>query len=157
WGRLDVVRTCRAIARGPIREGSRVVLEMQGGELTARTGSGPSRGRALGAAVNGGLVDVGELEGILPVARGRIHLATFRDAETRSPATVRRLRRRLAVAPDQLIAGFGLEAVHLLRRATPRAPLRYGIAAAATEAAQVGVSSLIVVRDSELPRLLAQF
>jgi predicted transcriptional regulator len=156
--RLHVIRSTRAVARGPVPARSRVVLELRGGLLEARVGTrGASRGRARTAARDGDLVEVVELEGIVPLQPAEIQIVTLPDAAALQSTVLGQLRRVVDAAPEGLLAASGIEAHHWLRRAANRPVLRYAVAASAIEASKVGVPTTLVVLESELPRLLAQF
>lgn len=156
--RLDIVRSTRAIARSSLRAGAPVSLDLRDGLLEARPGaSGPSRGRARHPAGPGELVEVDRLEGIVPIAPGSVTIVPVRGDAARDRRSVPALRRAIASNGAGLLAAHGLEAYDLVRRATPRPVVRFAVAAAAREASQVGVGSLVVVTERELPRLLAQF
>ena len=154
--RLHVVRSTRAVAATDLKAGEPVVLEMREGVLHARSGAdGPSRGRSAHAARRGGLVQVGELEGIVPIRPGRLRLLVLSSEQVDNPRTVPELARRLRGAPTAVLAAAGLESFHLASRATTRPVLRFGVAAAAVEALGVGLDVWIVLGDEELPRVLA--
>ncbi len=153
---LQLLRECRAIAAAPIRRGDRVVLFMEGGDLFARPGrDGPSRGVAGLGARRGGLVEVQQLEGVLPLPPARVLCLVLPTRDVGSSARrVTRLRRALNSADGGLLAAEGLEAVHALRRATSRPFVRFGVAAAARDAALLGVPATVVVSDSHMRVLL---
>ena len=156
--RLDIVRSTRAIARATLRPGAPVSLELRDGLLEARPGGiGPSKGRARHPAKAGELVEVDRLEGIVPIAPGTVTIVPIRGEAVRERGAVPSLRRALAAKGAGLLAAQGLEAFDLARRATSRPIVRFAVAAAAREASQVGVGSLVIVTERELPRLLAQF
>lgn len=156
--RLHIIRATRAIARGPLRSNVRVVLEVRRGILEARAGrTGPSRGRTRAAARTGELVEVVDLEGIVALHPAEIRILSVPDSIASESRVVGQLRASLRGSAERLLAASGIEAFHWLHRATPRPVLRYAVAAAAIEASQVGVATTIVVRESDLPRLLAQF
>jgi predicted transcriptional regulator len=156
--RLHIIRSTRAVARGAVRAHARVVLEVRRGVLEAREGTkGPSRGRARTAALNGELVEVGDLEGIVALQPAEIRIVTLPDAEALRPQVLRQLRRLVRSPPEGLLAASGIEAYHWLERASSRPVLRYAVAASAIEASKVGVPTTLVVLESDLPRLLARF
>lgn len=156
--RLHIVRSTRAVAVGRIRAGASVYMEMADGLLTARSGTdGPSRGRAQSDARPGELLEVGELEGIVPIVPGTITILSVPRDTPLDERAARRLATRVGRSGAGLLAAAGLEAFHLLRRSTERPIVRFGIPAACREASQVGVASLVVALDAELPRLLGQF
>ena len=74
--RLHVIRSCRAVALSDLNAGDAVSLELRQGLLSARRGDvGPSRGRAQTSARRGALVEVAELEGIVPHHRAMLTAA----------------------------------------------------------------------------------
>jgi len=156
--RLHIVATTRALARSSIAAGAPVVLEIEGGLLTARAGTdGPSRGTARSAARRGQLVEVERLEGIVPLAPGRVEVLTVPEEAVGDRATVGILAAALARRRHALLVARGLEAIHLATRAAPGRPVeRFGIASVVEEAARLGVSSAVVVLDRDAPQLLAQ-
>ncbi|MDE1837658.1 MAG: hypothetical protein KGJ23_13735 [Euryarchaeota archaeon] len=154
-GRLRVVTRCRAVAARPLRKGQRVVLRLEDGLLVAVPGDrGPSRGRTMLAARRGDLVEVEELEGILPL---RPHPVRCLVLPTR-PLPTRRAGQEVAQELRRsrygLVAAEGLEAYHLLQRATALPVVRFGVASVCREAAQMGVPVLVVVAEERLPAFL---
>ncbi len=157
--RLHIVRTTRAVAAEAVRAGEAVRLEIADGILTVRPGGGPgSRGRAHGAAAAGELVDVGELEGIVPMPVGRLWVIPVPAGRLGDKTLVPELRAALGRAPAAPLFAHGLEAYHALRQADPdRSIGRFGVAAAVVEASRLGVDSTLVAVDRDLPRLFEQF
>jgi len=156
--RLHIIRSTRAVARGPVPADARVVLEVREGVLEARVGTkGSSLGRARRAAKSGELVEVVDLEGIVPLRAAEVHIVTLPDAAGLEKPVLARLQHLLRESPEGLLAASGIEAYHWLHRAASRPVLRYAVAASAIEASKVGVPTTLVVLESDLPRLLAQF
>jgi putative transcriptional regulator len=157
--RLHIVRTTRAIATGPVEPGAPVALELRDGVLMARPGpTRGSRGTAHSRASAGELVDVGELEGIVPLPHGRVRVLPVPTTRLSDPALAREVRAVVERWPDGLLLAFGLEGFHVLSRArTFRPVVRFGVAAAVEEATRLGVDCLLVVADRDLPRLFEQF
>ncbi len=157
--RLHIVRTTRAIAADPIAAGDPVALELRDGMLLARLGPGSgSRGRAQGRAARGELVEVGELEGIVPLPAGHVRVVPLPSARLRDPALAREVRATVERWPEGLLFAYGLEGVHVLSRArTFRPVVRFGVAAGIAESSRLGVDSILVIADRDLPRLLEQF
>ncbi len=155
---LHVIRSTRAVALDPFRVGEPVSLELLDGILSARRGStGASRGRAESATPKGGLVEVGALEGIVPIAAAAVSIRTLSAPELGDTAAARRLSALLRRRPAGLLAAEGLEAYHFVRRLTDRPLVRFAVAASCREASQLGVPSTVVVLDEELPGLLSGF
>lgn len=155
---LHIVRSTRALAADGIDEGAPVALTMEEGVLTARPAAGgASRGRARAGARAGELVEVGDLEGIVPIVPGRVLVLTLpADGEEDGPGLLEALRDRVAETPRGLLAASGLEAFHALRHATDRPIARFAVAAIGRDAARLGVDTTIVVTARELPRLLEE-
>jgi predicted transcriptional regulator len=157
-GRLDVVRSCRAVALGPLAVGDPVSLELVDGLLSARPGaSGPSRGEVVRGGRRGDLVEIGRLEGIVPLTPGAVHIRTLSPDDLTDPRLPRRLRSMLGRVREGWVGAQGLEAYQVLRSATDRPIVRFAVGAAAREASQLGVPSTLLVLEGELPRLLAEF
>jgi len=156
--RLHIVRTTRAVATGPIEKGDRVALEIRAGTLTAHSGVGRgSRGRAHSRAARGELVEVGELEGIVPLPHGRLRVLTLPRDRLHDPGLVSETRACVNATSEGLLLAYGLEAGHVLGRASPTRPvIRFGVAAAIAEATRLGVDCTLVIVDRELPRLFEQ-
>jgi predicted transcriptional regulator len=156
--RLHIVRTTRAVASDSIRAGDRVALEIREGTLTARRGPGTgSRGRAHSTAREGELVEVGELEGIVPLPHGHLGVVALPVDRLGDASLIAQVRAAVLAAPDGLLLAFGLEGYHVLVRAIPRRPIvRFGVAAAIEEATRLGVVCTLVVVDRDLPRVFEQ-
>ncbi|HYK93217.1 MAG TPA: hypothetical protein VEY07_04140 [Thermoplasmata archaeon] len=155
--RLHVIRSCRALALEDLARGDPASLELTNGVLGARRGSaGPSRGRVTTGGRKGSLVEIGELEGILPLPRGRVEVLTVSPRLLDDPRARAELRRRL-VGSSGILAAPSLEAFHLASRTTHRPILRFGVGPACSEASRVGVDSTVVLLEPELPRFLEQF
>jgi predicted transcriptional regulator len=156
--RLHVIRSCRAIALAALGPGDAVSLELVDGLLSARPGgTGPSRGRVARGGRRGSLVQVSELEGIVPLSPATIHVRTISEADLGDPRLAARLRLLVGGAPSGLLAAYGLEALHALRSATDRPIGRFAAAAGAQDASRLGVPSTVFVLEAELPRFLAEF
>jgi|HubBroStandDraft_1064217.scaffolds.fasta_scaffold00791_3 predicted transcriptional regulator len=156
--RLHVIRTTHAVALGPVAVGDLVSLELVDGLLSARSDArGPSRGRVSRGGAKGALVEVTDLEGIVPLVPAPVHVRTLSDEDLRDGRLGERLRRSLGRDGPGLVATYGLAAFHAVRSALDREPARFAVAAEAREASRVGVSSTIFVQETELPRLLTEF
>jgi putative transcriptional regulator len=157
-GRLSVVRSCRAVAVSRIRDGESVSLSLRDGILSATPGGvGPSKGVATRGGRQGALVDVGRLEGILPLMPAVVTIRTLTEADLRDPRLRDRLLRAIPPESPGLLAAHGLEAYHALRKVTTRPVTRFAVAASSQEASRIGVATTVLVLDSELPRFLSEF
>ncbi len=156
--KLQMVQKCRAIAHGPISAGAPVELFMEAGSLHARAGRrGPSRGIAVTDARPGDLIEVDHLSGILPLNAARVQCLVIRAGAVSSPLLKRQMQQLSAMLRDEphsLLAAEGLEAVHLLGKMGLGPFVRFGVAAAARDAALLGVPVRILVTDERIPQLL---
>jgi len=156
--RVHVIRSTRAVALEDLPEGAPVSLELDRGLLSARPGArGASRGRVLRGGRKGSLVEVSELEGIVPLSPATITVRTIGVDDLTDPHLPARVRRALPSDPLALIAAEGLESFHALTRAHVRSALRFAAGSACLEASRLGVPSFVLVLENDLPRLLGQF
>lgn len=156
--RVHVIRSTRALALEDLEAGATVTLELRHGLLSARTGgSGPSRGRAPQGGRKGTLVEVVNLEGIVPLTPAPIWVRTLSAGDLADPQLPRRVRASLPSDPLALIAAEGLEAIHALSSAGARTVQRFAAGHACLEASRLGVPSYLLVLEADLPYLLAQF
>ena len=155
---LHVIRSTRAIAAESLAAGDPVSLELREGLLSARRGgSGPSRGRVRTGGPAGALVEVAQLEGIVPIVPAPVTVYPLSPGDLEDPALARRLRHVLPDRPGAIVAAEGLEAYHALRAVTQTSALRFAVAATCRAASKVGVASTVVVAQEALPHLLAEF
>jgi len=155
-GRLHVIRSTGAVARGPLADGEAVVLEIVDGLLTARPGStGGSRGRVLRGGRSGSLVQVGDLEGIVPITPAPIQVRTLPPASLFSEELPRRLARALRGRRGP-VAAVGLEAYLVARSAGAEPIARFAPTYVCLEASRVGVPSTLVTLERDLPRVLGE-
>jgi predicted transcriptional regulator len=155
-GRLHVIRSTRALAVGALEPGDAVALEIRDGLLSARRSSGgPSRGRVIRGGANGALVEIGELEGIVPITPAPIRVTTVPESEVYSADLHDRLALALRGATGP-VAAVGLEAFLAVRRATSLAVSRFAPTAVCRESSRVGVQSTLVVLERDLPRVLGE-
>jgi predicted transcriptional regulator len=156
--RVHVIRSTRALALEDLSEGAVVSLELRHGLLSARSGTGgPSRGRVRKSARKGSLVEVSDLEGIVPLTPAPISVRTLSSKDLTDPGLGERVRSDLPSDPLALVAADGLEAFHALSNAGPRSILRFAAGSACLEASRLGVPSYLLVLEGDLPRLLTQF
>ena len=105
----------------------------------------------------GSLVEVSELEGIVPLTPAAISIRTFSPRDLEDPRLVERVRASLPSDALALVAAEGLEAYHALSAAGCRNVLRCAAGRASLEASRLGVPSYVLVLESDLPYLLAEF
>ena len=156
--RVHVIRSTRAVALEELPARAAVSLELRNGLLSARLGgSGPSRGTVPKGGRKGSLVEVTELEGIVPLTPAPISVRTLTAGDLSDPRLRTRVRESLPKDPLALVAANGLEAYHALSLVHERPVLRFAAGTACLDASRLGVPSYILVLESDLPYLLAQF
>jgi len=156
--RVHVIRSTRALALADLPTGVAVSLEMRHGLLSARPGGGgPSRGRVPKGGRKGSLVEVTDLEGIVPLTPAPISVRTITLRDLADPHLRARVQKSLPRDPLALVAAEGLEAYHALSQVGDRPVLRFAAGTASLEASRLGVPSYILVLEGDLPYLLAQF
>ncbi|MFA5317573.1 MAG: winged helix-turn-helix transcriptional regulator [Dehalococcoidales bacterium] len=145
-----------ALAIEKIVPGQKVPLFMRDGLLYAG-GTGSSNGAwgiAASRAKHGEDVGITNLEGIVELEAGEITIAIVPGIERGGSAMVdRRFLKKLARGKE-MVAAIGLEALSALRKIGVEPGYRYAARQAAIEAAQTGLSPLIVCVDSELSNLV---
>lgn len=153
---LHVIRSTRALAVGRLQEGDPVSLEIRDGLLSARRGGGgASRGRVVRGGPVGSLVEVEELEGIVPITPAPIRVRTLPESAVHLPELPARVARSLRALPGP-VAVVGLEAYLAVRRGTSLSVSRFAPTAVCREASRVGVPSTLVVLERDLPRVLGE-
>lgn len=153
---LHIIRSTRAIADRPLAVGETVSLEIRDGLLTARRGaSGRSRGRVLRGGAAGSLIEVGELEGIVPITPAPIRVRPIPESSLHAPELAARIARELRTSKGP-VAVEGLEAYVLVRRATSLPLHRFAPTAVCREASRLGVPSTLFVLEKDLARALGE-
>ena len=156
--RVHVIRSTRAVALATIAPGATVSLELRHGLLSARPGAtGPSRGRVVKGGRKGALVEVTDLEGIVPLRPAPIRVRTISASDLADPHLRARVRESLLGDPLALVAAEGLEAYQVLTTAVNQPIVQFAAGSACLEASRLGVASYLLVLDTDLPRVLAQF
>lgn len=154
--RLHVIRSTRALAVGPLGPGDVVAVEIRDGLLTARRASGgASHGRVIRGGSSGDLVEVGDLQGVVPITPAPIRVRTVPESELYSRGLSRRIATGLRGVRGP-VAVEGLEAFLAVRHATPSPVHRFAPVAVCREASRVGVPSTLVVLDRDVPRVLGE-
>ncbi|EQD74616.1 transcriptional regulator [mine drainage metagenome] len=151
-GKLNIVRSTRALAGARLVPTERVRLTLKEGLLTALPGAGDgSQGRVVRGGRAGDIVEVQELSGIVPILPGSVTIYTLprREPVARMEGAA---RRAISETEHGWVGALGLEAVVLLRRVSPTPVQRFGLAEAAQESSRLGVPCLLFVSEAELPR-----
>lgn len=145
-----------AIAGGNIKRGEQVNLVMKEGILFAEPLFDKRRASALAMSSAGKAEDVAisDFKGLIDLKVGRIKVLRIPDVKNGGSkrADLKALKRLLA--RKKLTGCIGLEAFAALSKISVKPDFTFGARDAAVEAALKGLSSSIVVSESEVPSLL---
>jgi putative transcriptional regulator len=153
---LRIVHRTRAIADRDLGKDEAVELSMRDGLLHASPARrGHSSGLTTHEVKRGGLVEVSDLRGIVPLTPAPVRcLVLPHDLARDLSGRKRQLVEELRLGRYRLLISDGLEAHHLLASVTREPVIRFGAAAVARDASQMGVPVVIVVTSERLPSLL---
>lgn len=147
YRRLNVITETAAVAGADIEEGQPVGLVMEEGLMVAYPDrESSSTGVAASTATEGATVYVRDLEGILDIEPGTVHVV--RVPTPAGAAEVQELIDRQELAWDR-IGGVGTEAQVLVRDLEGSA-LEFAPVPAAFEAAQLGLDVLLLVVEERV-------
>jgi len=149
------ITVCAAIAECDINQGQAVGLKMKNGLLfaTSQIGEG-ARGIALSSVSQGEDVDVSNIEGLVELTKGRITILHVPSAQRGGSRQVDLELLRVQIDKPQQVGAIGIEALISLRRVDIEPRYLYGVTEAAIEAAQCGLSFIIVCTDDAIPGLI---
>jgi len=145
---------CAALADCDLIGGQAVGLEMKDGRLfaTRRIDRG-ARGRVVADVKQGEDAGITDIEGIVPVATGRVTILSMPGIQKGGSRKVDFKLLDSELKDRAFIGALGIEAQVVLRKAGVRFSL-YGAAEAAVEAAQSGLRPLLLCVDDEMSRLV---
>jgi putative transcriptional regulator len=149
------ITVCAAIAESDVNQGQAVGLRMKDGLLfaTARTDSG-ARGIAVSSVKRGEDVDVSQIEGLVELTRGMVTILQVPSIQRGGSRQVDLELLKSHAANNQQVGAIGIEALVSLRRIDIEPRYLYGVTEAAIEAAQCGLSFVIVCTDDAIPGLI---
>ncbi len=156
------IAVCAAVADCDLSAGQAVALKMKDGLLYATDAVGKAargkaaRGTAIADARKGEDVGVSNIEGIVELAMGKVTVLAVPDiqgggSKSTDPAALKRV-----LGKKGPIGAIGIEALTALRGIGVEPHYFYGVSEAAIEAAQSGLSFLIVCAHDQVPHLLAR-
>ena len=147
---------CAAIAGSDLSGGQTVGLEMKDGLLfaTKRVGRG-ARGRVVADVRKGDDAGITDIEGIVPVSAGRVTVLSMPGIQRGGSRKVDLELLDGKLKDRDIIGALGIEAQVVLRKAGIDFYL-YGTAEAAVEAAQSGLSPLLLCVEDEVSRLVGK-
>jgi len=149
------ITVCAAVADRDLFQGQVVGLEMKDGLLFATDALGKAvKGVAVSDAKKGEDVGVSNIEGIIEFEVGKITVLKVPHIQRGSSRDVDLERLKKELSKKELVGAIGIEALIALRRIGVEPHYFYGVAEAAIEAAQSGLSSLILCSDDAIPDLL---
>jgi len=144
-----------ALANEDITPGQKVALFMKEGLLYAgSTGTGNATGIAIGHASRGSDVGITDVEGIVQLEPGEITIAVIPGIEKGGSAMANRHFLKKLCRGKKMVVPVGLEAIAALKSAGVASACRYAPIQAAIEAAQTGISPLVVCAETELNNLM---
>ena len=149
------ITVCAAIAECDINQGQAVGLKMKDGLLfaTSQTNGG-ARGIAVSSVSQGDDVDVSNIEGLVELTRGRVAILQVPNIQKGGSRQVDLELLQAKVTNNQQVGAIGIEALISLRRIDIEPRYLYGVTEAAIEAAQCGLSFIIVCTDDAIPGLI---
>lgn len=149
------ITVCAAIADCDISQGQAVGLKMKNGLLfaTSQTNGG-ARGIAVSSVSQGDDVDVSSIEGLVELTKGMVTILHVPSIQRGGSRQVDLELLRAQVTNNQQVGAIGIEALISLRRVDIEPRYLYGVTEAAIEAAQCGLSFIIVCTDDAIPGLI---
>ena len=149
------VTVCAAIAECDLNQGQTVGLKMKNGLLFATSQiNGGARGIVVSSVSQGEDIDVSNIEGLVDLIRGRITILQVPSIQNGGSRQVNLERLQAQVTDNQQVGAIGIEALVSLRRIDVEPRYLYGVTEAAIEAAQCGLSFVIVCTDDAIPGLI---
>ncbi|MFH1650831.1 MAG: Crp/Fnr family transcriptional regulator [Chloroflexota bacterium] len=149
------ITVCAAIAECDIERGQAVSLKMQDGVLMASCQAGGSaRGVAVSGAKKGDDIDVGDINGLVELIRGKITVIQVPAIQKGGSREVDLDKLKELSVDSRQLGAIGIEALISLRRIDLEPRYFYGVTEAAIEAAQCGLHFSVVCTDDAIPELL---
>ena len=144
-----------ALAEDDIKQGEEVGLVMKDGILTAHTEkNGGAWGVASQSAMAGEDVGVSSVQGIIPLKKGKVTLATIPGILEGGSRVADTARLSTLVKGKLHVAAAGIEAYAALRKIGVEPRYFYAVPQIAAEAVRYGLEVVIVAVAEELPGLV---
>jgi putative transcriptional regulator len=162
--RVDIIRTCAAVARTKIKRGDRVGLFMERGILTAYARRrSASTGISTTRAELGEIVRVKDLDGIVELSQGQlviIELPAEKDTDSgEGPSYTRtaiKLKNALLKLRRDRLGALDTTGLVLSRNIGLKCDFEFAAGAAGIEAAQKGLDAVLIGEPDEAARLASQ-
>ncbi len=149
------ITVCAAVAEIGLVQGQKVGLIMKDGMLYASDYKGQSaQGIAVTDALEGEDVGVTAIEGIVQLEQGKVTVLKIPGIQRGGSRKVDLVRLKKEISGETIIGAIGIEAMVVLKQVQTEPAYTYGAKEAIVEAAQSGLSSVVVCVDDDIPDLL---
>jgi putative transcriptional regulator len=149
------ITVCAAIADNELSKGQQVGLAMKDGLLHADILAGQNaKGIAVTDATAGEDIGISSIEGIVDLEVGKITILKIPGIQRGGFRSVDLVRLGKEISGEKIIGAIGVEALVTLKRIGVEPQYAYGTKEAIVNAAQSGLSSVVVCVDDEIPDLL---
>ena len=149
------ITVCAAVAETDLSQGQQVGLIMKNGMLFASQYNGQSaRGTTVTSARAGEDIGVTGIEGIVELEQGRVTVLKIPGIQRGGSRNVDMARLRKEISGESIIGVIGIEAMVAARQIGADPTYTYGTKEAIIEAAQSGLSSVVICVDDDIPELL---
>ncbi len=151
------ISVAAAVAETDLAKGQAVGLVMRDGLLYATAGPGRgARGIVFADAAKGEDVGVARIEGVVPLARGKVTVLGVPTVAKGGSRQVDYDRLKAELKPARPAGAVGIEAFVALKHLDVKPQYAYGAVAAAIEAARCGLGFLLVVTADAVHSVLAK-
>lgn len=152
---ISNITVSAAVAERDLFRGQVVGLEMKDGLLFATNALGKAvKGVTVDSARKGEDVGVSNIQGIIEFEIGKITVLKVPSIQRGGYRNVDLERLKKKLDKKKLVGAIGIEALITLRRICVEPHYFYGVTEAVIEAAQSGLSSVILCSDDAIPDLL---
>lgn len=152
---IEQVSVWTALAEVDLVQGERVSLEMRGGLLYAGKKVGiDATGIAISDASAGEDVGVSDLKGLLSLDAGTVVVCNVPRVQAGGSRKIDGELLKSKIAEKDLVGALGTEALVALRKIGREPDVIFGARESAIEAARLGISSVIVSVDEQIPNIL---
>jgi putative transcriptional regulator len=149
------ISVCAAVASGDLSKGQQVSLVMKNGMLVANNYNGHgAKGITVTDAKAGGDVGISNIEGIVELEQGKITILKVPSVQRGGSKNVDLARLGKEISGEKVIGAIGVESSIALKQIEVEPTYTYGTKEAIVEAAQSGLSSVVVCVDDAIPELL---
>lgn len=153
---LANISVCAAIADFDIIKGQSIGLVMKSGLLYAvNDSSTQARGTAVTGAVRGEEVGVSEIDGIVSLEIGKVTVIRLPSVQKGGSKNIDYKKLKELLKRGALVGAIGIESIVALKKAGIKHDFIYGVKDAVVEAAQSGLSSVVVCVDDDTSSLLS--